>query len=128
MFESWIARRHYRARLEANALCHELVLFAEDLESHGYPPRTLRRCVFAAAAFGRWTQRHGWAIEQIDESRLHRFVVARRRYRCPGRDRGRLSDVVCGVRRFVEVLQSAKRMPQRAPVKADSPIDEMVTA
>jgi site-specific recombinase XerD len=127
MFESWITRPHDRRRLETSTLCRELVLFAESLESHGYPPRTLRRYLFAAAALGRWIQRHGWSIDRVDESRLQQFVVGRRRYRCRGRNRGRLPDLVHGIRRFVEVLRAGGIMP-RTPVRPEGPIDEIVAA
>jgi len=125
MFESWITRPHDRRRLEASTLCCELLLFAESLESNGYPPRTLRRYLFAAAAFGRWMQRRGWSIDHVDESRLQQFVVERR---CRGRNRGRLPDVMYGIRRFVEAQRAGGMMPQRAPVRPEGPIDEIVAA
>ncbi len=128
MFESWITRPQDRRRLEASTLCRALVLFAESLESHGYPSRTLRRYLFAAAAFGRWVQRHGWSIDHVDESRLQQFVAGRRRHRCRGRHRGRLPDAVSGIRRFVEMLRAGGMMPQRATARPEGPIDEIVAA
>ena len=128
MFENWITRPQDRAQLESRALCRELLLFAELLESHGYPPRTLRRYLFAAAALGRWIEKQGWAIDEVDESRLQRFLAGYRRRRCRGRDHGRLPDAVFGVRKFVELLRAQGVMPQRPLVRPQSAIDELVAS
>ena len=75
MFENWVTRGYDRVRLESSVLCTELLLFAEVLQSQGYPPRTLRRYLFAVEAFGRWISRHRWLIQDIDERRLQRFLA-----------------------------------------------------
>ena len=54
MFENLVTRGYDRVRLESSVLCTELLLFAEVLQSQGYPSRTLQRYLFAAEAFGRW--------------------------------------------------------------------------
>jgi hypothetical protein len=93
MFERWIIRRHDRTRLEGSVLCGQLLSFAEALESEGYQPLTLRRYMFAAAAFGRWIDRKGWTIQEVDESRWQRYLTGRRRHRHRGRRHGRLSNL-----------------------------------
>ena len=89
LFEKWITRGYDRVRLESSALCAELLLFAETLQSQGYPSRTLRRYLFAAEAFGRWIKCRRWSIQDIDERRLQQFCGGFRRQRCRGRPRGR---------------------------------------
>lgn len=128
MFEIWITRPHDRARLESSALRRELVVFAESLESQGYPPRTLRRYLFAAAAFGRWIEQQGCELQAVDESALQRFVGGRRRERCSGRRSGRLSVAVSGVHRFVHAMRARGLMPAKFSGQSPNPIDEIVAA
>ena len=105
MFEKWITRGYDRVRLESSALCAELLLFAEVLQSQGYPSRTLRRYLFAAEAFGRWIKCRRWSIQDIDERRLQKFCAGFRRQRCRGRPCGRFGTAVFGVRKFVEIMR-----------------------
>jgi hypothetical protein len=128
MFENWVTRPQDRARLESNALGHELAVFAEWLESQSYPPPTVRRYLFAAAAFGRWVEQRGGGLEAVDESALQRFVASRRRQRCRGRRRCRLSVVVSGVGRFVQAMRARGLMSVRSPCQSHGPIDEIVAA
>jgi integrase/recombinase XerD len=106
MFENWVTRSYDRVRLESSVLCAELLVFAEVLQSQDYPPRTLRRYLFAAEAFGRWIRRRRWLIQDIDERRLQRFLAGCHRQRCRGRGCGRFSTVVFGVRKFVEIMRT----------------------
>lgn len=106
MFENWVTRGYDRVRLESSGLCAELLLFAEVLQSQGYSPRTLRRYLFAAEAFGRWISRRRWLIQDIDERRLQRFLAGCHRQRCRGCGCGRFSTVVFGVRKFVETMRT----------------------
>ena len=127
MFEKWVMRAHDRARLESSALCRELVAFAELLESQGYRPLTLRRYLFAAATFVGWIRRRGCAIDEVDESRVQRFIAGHRRQRRRGRHLGRLPTATSGVHRFVQMLRARGVMPAAASVRA-GPIDEVVAA
>lgn len=125
MFANWVTRGYDRVRLESSALCTELLLFADVLQSQGYLPRTLRRYLFAAEAFGRWINRRRWLIQDIDERRLQRFLAGCPRQRCRGRRCGRFSTVVFGVRKFVEIMRT--RGVMSAPcARSRTPSDEIV--
>ena len=106
MFENWVTRSYDRVRLESSVLCAELLVFAEVLQSQGYPPRTLRWYLFAVEAFGRWISRRRWLIQDVDERRLHRFLAGFQRQQCRGRRCGRFSTVVFGVRKFVKIMRT----------------------
>ncbi len=127
MFEKWVTRAHDRARLESSALCRELVAFAELLEGQGYRPLTLRRYLFAAVTFVGWIRRRGWAIGEVDESRVQQFIVGHRRQKCRGRHLGRLPTAMSGVRRFVQGLRARGVMPATVLLQS-GPIDEIVAA
>src|SRR5258708_6556070 len=127
MFETWVTRAHDRARLESSALCRELVAFAELLEGQGYRPLTLRRYLFAAVTFVGWIRRRGWAIGEVDESRVQQFIVGHRRQKCRGRHLGRLPTAMSGVRRFVQGLRARGVMPATVLLQS-GPIDEIVAA
>lgn len=126
MFENWATRVRDRERLESNSLHNELDVFVRSLESQGYPPRTLRRYLFAAAAFGRWVKQEKLELESVDESTLQRFFSGCRRERCRGRRGGRLSNAVSGVRRFVEAMRSRGLMPPKGATHSPGPIDDFV--
>jgi len=128
MFERWVTRPHDRARLKESAICRELMVFAAWLESEGYPSRTLRRYLFAAAAFGRWIARQGLGLADVDESRLQRFFGGRQRHRCRGRRGGRLPDAVFGVGRFVQAMRVRGLMPAEACSQPPGPIDSILAA
>ncbi|HLB16649.1 MAG TPA: site-specific integrase [Burkholderiales bacterium] len=123
MLESLVTRPHDRARLRAGPMHAHLAPFARALLAEDYRPRTVRRYLFAADAFGRWLQRRGVAVQAADDATVARYVESRGRFRCGARPRGRLPDAASGARKLLDVLRQHGVVAPRPCLVAPSDTD-----
>ena len=107
MLESLRVRPQIRSRIGAGPLAEHVDAFVAVLQDEGYAPGVMRRYVYAIDVFGQWLARRQIAASDLDETIVARFVARLKRPHAPGRPRGRLPDVACGVRKFTARLWSA---------------------
>lgn len=121
MLDSFRIWPHLRARLSAGPLGPHLDGYVELLQKEGYTRRVVRRHIRAADVFGRWLKRRQLAASQVDEAAVSRFLAGLGRYPTRLRPRGRLRDLVFGVRKLAEMLWRqgvARRAEPRPPPTA----------
>lgn len=109
-----------RARLEAGPFGPFVVGYVEDLRREGYAPTVVRRHVRGIDALGQWLSRRRLRLDAVDDATLDRFANGFPRRRSPSRPRGRRTDLLGGMGRFVAFLRSVG-------VVARSPADRSPT-
>lgn len=75
MFEHYFRRRHVRRRLEANVLAESLAGLVEHLARRQHTRLAIQSYVQAVEHFGRWLQRTGRAVEDVDAAIVQRFLT-----------------------------------------------------
>jgi len=121
MLEALVHRKHDRVRLQSGPMAPHLVAFADTLADEGYASRIVRRYVFAADAFGRWLDRPGLKVHDVDAGTLARYVEGLGRVRCGTRPCGRQPDAASGIRKLLDLLR--QRGIVSPPGREDLPSD-----
>jgi len=109
MLESLRVRPHICARIRSGPVGPCIDGFVAALQRDRYRPSVIRRHVHAADRFGRWLQRQGRRVEDVDEVLLARFVSRLKRRRFEARPTGHLSDLAIGARRLGAYLWATGR-------------------
>ena len=128
MLESLVTRKHDRSRLRAGPMRAYLTQVASALLTEQYRPRTVRRYLFMADAFGRWLQRRGVPVHAADERALASYIESLGRFRCGARPRGRLPVAASGARKVLDVLRQHGIVAPRRCVAAESDADRWLAA
>jgi hypothetical protein len=74
MIEHCFARTSVITRLRLGPLGSHLDALATALHQHGYAPDSIRRALRAGDQFGRWLSQHGYAIADVDEALVERYI------------------------------------------------------
>ena len=98
--------------------------FVDVLATRGYATSVIRRHVRAAAIFGAWLERQGFAAVEVDEALVTRFVSGLPRWRAPQRRHRRLSEVASGIRLLAEYLRGQGVVPTQEPTAARSETEQ----
>ena len=74
MIEHGFARTSVITRLRHGPLGAHLDTLATTLHQHRYAPDSIRRTLRACDRFGRWLTQHGYAIAEVDEALVERYL------------------------------------------------------
>jgi site-specific recombinase XerD len=74
MIEHGYTRTSVITRLRRGPLGPHLDALAATLHQHGYAPDSIRRTLRAGEQFGRWLAQHGYAIADVDEALVTRYL------------------------------------------------------
>ena len=74
MIEHGFTRTSVITRLRRGPLGAHLDTLAATLHQHGYAPDSIRRTLRAGDQFGRWLAQHGYAIAEVDEALVARYI------------------------------------------------------
>ena len=69
------------ARLRRGLLGSYLDDFATSLHQHWCAPSSIQSYVRTGDTFGRWLHRHAYAIGDLDDAVVHRYISGLARYR-----------------------------------------------
>jgi site-specific recombinase XerD len=100
MLEHTFVRTDVIARLRRSPLGLYLDNLPTSLHHEGYAPSSIQRFLCAAEKFAQWVQEQGYAICEMDEDLLHRYISALPRYR-----RGNLPKAAQGLGHLVRFLR-----------------------
>jgi site-specific recombinase XerD len=121
MLEALVHRKHDRVRLQSGPMAPHLETFADTLADEGYAARVVRRYVFATDAFGRWLDRQGVELHDVDAATVARYIEGLGRVRCGARQCGRQPDAGSGIRKLLTILRRGGVV--RSPALAHLPGD-----
>lgn len=91
--------------------------YRDWLSERGYTPASVVSALVALGNLGRWMQREGVGVEQLDDAAVNRFVATQARVR------GRLP--LASVRPLIEYLRSAGAVPAE-PAGPQTAVDRLV--
>jgi len=74
MIEHGFTRTSVITRLRCGPLGAHLDTLAATLHQHGYAPDSIRRTLRASDQFGWWLTQHGYAIAEVDEALVARYI------------------------------------------------------
>ena len=74
MIEHSFARTSVITRLRHGPLGAHLDTLATTLHQHRYAPDSIRRTLRACDQFGWWLAQHGYAIAEVDEALVERYL------------------------------------------------------
>jgi integrase/recombinase XerD len=74
MIEHGFTRTSVITRLRRGPLGPHLDALATTLHQHGYAPDSIRRTLRAGEQFGRWLSQHGYAIADVHEALVERYI------------------------------------------------------
>ncbi len=74
MIEHGYTRTSVIIRLRRGPLGPHLDALAATLHQHGYAPDSIRRTLRAGEQLGRWLAQHGYAIADVDEALVARYL------------------------------------------------------
>jgi hypothetical protein len=100
MIEHFFAHTSVVVRLKSGPLGSSLDDLATNLHQQGYAPSTIQRCLRTGDLFGRWLQRQGYDLTQIDAAAIQRYISGFERYRS-----GQLPKAAQGLRHIVGLLR-----------------------
>jgi integrase len=75
MIEHGFTRTSVITRLRRGPLGTHLDALATTLSQHGYAPDSIRRTLRAGDQFGRWLSQYGYAIADVDEALVERYIT-----------------------------------------------------
>jgi hypothetical protein len=81
MLEHTFVRTGVIARLQRSPLGPYLDTLAASLHHEGYAPSSIQRFLCAAEKFAHWGQGQGYAVAEMDEDLVHRYLSRLPRYR-----------------------------------------------
>ena len=119
MLEHIFARTHVIARLRRGPLGSYLDDFATSLHHHGYAPSSIQSYVRTGEMFGRWLHRHAYALSDLDDAVVHRYISGLTRYRS-----GHLPKAAEGLNHLLRFLQHHGVVRQRHTVGPPVPLDQ----
>jgi len=119
MLEHIFARTHVIARLRCGPLGSYLDDFATSLRQHGYAPSRIQSYVRTGETFGRWLHRHAYALSDLDDAVVHRYISGLTRYRS-----GHLPKAAEGLNHLLRFLQHYGVVRQRHTVGPLVPLDQ----
>ncbi|HKE86480.1 MAG TPA: tyrosine-type recombinase/integrase [Vicinamibacterales bacterium] len=128
MLESLHVRPDICVRLRSGPLGSWVDPFVDALAQAGYTAGMRRRYVHAAGVFSTWLSRHRIAVADVDEHVVARFVSGRSRWHPPSRPRGRLNELVTGVRGFATFLWAQGVANRQSRVARETDIDRWIGA
>ena len=119
MLEHLFVRTHVVARLRRGPLGPYLDDLATLLHQHGYARSSLQSYLRTGETFGRWLQGQGYALCEVDEAVLRRYVSGLKRYRS-----GHLPKAAEGLNHLFRFLQRQGVVSQRHVVGSPTPLDQ----
>lgn len=117
---------HILARLGAGPFGPYLTPYVEKLHAQGYAPTVVRLHVHGIDVFGQWISRRGLRAEVIDEFTIDRFSRRFPRRRSASRPRGRRTDLLGGIARFVAFLRECGAVPDGDPPRPTTATDRLL--
>jgi integrase/recombinase XerD len=108
MIEYGFARTSVITRLRLGPLGSHLDALATTLSQHGYVPDRIRRTLRAGDQFGRWLAQHGYAIAEVDEALVERYIST-----LPPPPRGRWPKAAAGLPHVLRLWRQQVLLPPR---------------
>ena len=118
MIEHGFARTSVITRLRHGPLGAHLDTLATTLHQHRYAPDSLRRTLRACDQFGRWLAQHGYAIAEVDEALVERYLRT-----LPPPRVGRWPKAAAGLPHLLRLWHQQDLLPPRTspPAQTDAP-------
>lgn len=123
MLEHTFARTRGIDRLRRGPLGSYLDDLATSLHHEGYAPRSIQLYLRTAAHYTRWLQGQGYAISEVDEDLVHRYISGLTRYRS-----GKLPKAAQGLGHLVRFLQQQGLAGPQPSGLPPSPLDQWLAA
>ena len=108
MIEYGFARTSVITWLRLGSLGSHLDAPATTLSQHGYAPDSIRRTLRAGDQFGRWLAQHGYAIAEVDEALVERYIST-----LPQPLRGRWPKAAAGLPHVLRLWRQQALLPPR---------------
>jgi integrase/recombinase XerD len=123
MLEHTFIRAGVIARLRRSPLGPYLDTLATSLHHEGYAPSSIQRFLCAAEKFAQWVQGQGYAVGEMDEALVHRYLSRLPRYRS-----GNLPKAAQGLGSLVRFLhQHGVTRPRQAGLPTP-PLEQWLSA
>lgn len=73
MLDDYFTRAEILRRHRAGFFGAHLDSYTSEAKAHGYPPKTVRSHCYLFRDFGRWLERRGWSIDELDDGVIREF-------------------------------------------------------